>query len=79
MTEAKLANMRYLKACQEESNRLLNLMSAHVRKTQVDMVLGGYKIPEGTNVLWHNALSSLNEKYFPEPDKFVPERWLRGI
>ena len=40
------------------------------------MVLGGYQIPSGTKVLIHS--SSNCEERFPNSDKFVPERWLRG-
>ena len=42
------------------------------------MVLGGYQIPKGTFVCRHGVFSANNPKYFHEPDKFMPERWIRG-
>ena len=45
---------------------------------QVDMVLGGYQIPKGTIVNKHGIFSASNAKYFHAPDKFIPERWIRG-
>merc|ERR1711915_326922 len=76
LTADSLMKMKYLKACQQESQRLLPVTSGVTRETQVEMVLGGYQIPSGTKVLIHS--SSNCEERFPNSDKFVPERWLRG-
>jgi len=78
ITEAKLANMRYLKACQQESSRLVPVVNTITRKTQVDMVLNGFKIPTGTIVTWNIPVASSNEELFAEPEVFLPERWIRG-
>ena len=42
------------------------------------MVLGGYQIPKHTIVVRHGAINSVHAKYFPNPDEFIPERWIRG-
>jgi len=78
MTEQTLAEMRYLKACLQESQRIAPVAQATARMTQVDMVLGGYQIPSGTAVLRHGTIASTHEDNFSQPDQFLPERWIRG-
>lgn len=41
------------------------------------MVLGGYYIPAGSKVLYNNLLISNDPEYFPEPELFKPDRWIR--
>ena len=78
ITEANVKRMPYLKACHQESQRMLPIIMGTMRKTQVDMVLRGYHIPAGTNVGRMGYFNSMHEMNFPEPDKFLPERWIRG-
>lgn len=78
MTEAKLAEMRYLKACQQESQRIWPIANGTARKTQEDMILSGYHIPKDTTVIRVGILTSNDEKYYKDPEKFLPERWIRG-
>uniref|UniRef100_A0AC35FMF3 Cytochrome P450 n=1 Tax=Panagrolaimus sp. PS1159 TaxID=55785 RepID=A0AC35FMF3_9BILA len=46
------------------------------RQTRIPIVIGGYTIPAETAI--HPVFSSvlLNEKYFPKPNEFIPERFL---
>uniref|UniRef100_UPI000180D255 probable cytochrome P450 12a5, mitochondrial n=1 Tax=Ciona intestinalis TaxID=7719 RepID=UPI000180D255 len=68
---------RYLKSCIWESMRLHPLTYANMRKTETDLVLSGYKVPAGTTVRYTSHLMNLkDEKYFPQADEFLPERWL---
>jgi len=78
MTAETLSQMRYLKACMTESQRIAPVATGTARKTKVDMVLGGYQIPKNTLVMRHGALNSVDPKYFHNPDHFIPERWIRG-
>jgi len=78
VTESALKRMRYLKACVHESQRMKPAIPGLNRETTQDMVLGGYQIPSGTVVTYWNLLAMNDEKNFPEPEKFKPERWLRG-
>ena len=64
--ETALAKMKYVKACQTESNIWYWQASS------------GYDIPKGTTVLRCGSMSSNDPANFPNPDKFLPERWLRG-
>ncbi|XP_077254948.1 cytochrome P450 27C1-like isoform X1 [Temnothorax americanus] len=36
-----------------------------------------YTIPKRSNVTACHALLSLDQKYFPKPEKYRPERWMR--
>ncbi|KAJ8303574.1 hypothetical protein KUTeg_019970 [Tegillarca granosa] len=81
--EAKFRNMPYLKACLRESHRLVfPLRDGARRYLDKDMVVGGYLIPKGaffTNQLvFCNNTICQDEKYFRNPEQFIPERWLRS-
>jgi len=78
ITEASLAKMKYLKACQTESQRMLPAAFGTSRRIQEDIVLGGYEIPKGTTLVRVGSVSSNDAANFENPDKFVPERWLRN-
>lgn len=77
MTEAALSKMKYLKACQTESQRILPATFGSSRLTTQDMVFGDYQIPAGTTV-FRCGSSSNDPNNFTNPEKFLPERWLRG-
>ncbi|CAL1535880.1 unnamed protein product [Lymnaea stagnalis] len=76
LTSKALAQMTYLKACLKESFRLhYPAFIGAFRTMPVDVILSGYKIPAGTNVL---MLSSRPARlHFDDSDKYLPERWLR--
>ena len=70
--------MRYLKACQKESQRLLPVVAGSARQTKVDICLGGYQVPVGTKVIRWGIIASTCSTNFARPDTFIPERWIRG-
>ena len=76
--EAKLNELKYLKACLSESQRMLPVTVGTARISQVDMVLSGYQVPKGTFVLRGGTVMSNDSANFEEPEKYIPERWLRG-
>jgi len=78
MTEAALVKMKFLKACQTESQRMLPAIFGGSRRIQEDIVIGGYEIPKGTILLRAGSVSSNDAANFENPDKFLPERWLRN-
>ncbi|XP_060076154.1 probable cytochrome P450 12d1 proximal, mitochondrial [Ylistrum balloti] len=77
INERNIRNMSYLKAVIKETHRMLPVATGNIRRTNVDLVLSGYHIPAGTSVAMHSDFSCQDAKEFPEPDSFVPERWLR--
>jgi cytochrome P450 len=40
-----------------------------------DFDLGGYRIPGGANVVMSQWIMHRDARFFPEPDKFDPDRW----
>ncbi|XP_073945701.1 cytochrome P450 CYP12A2-like [Choristoneura fumiferana] len=66
----------YLRACIKESMRMMPAGSASHRLTTKEYHLLGYKIPKDVlMILSHQYMSGLEEHY-PNPDEFIPERWL---
>jgi len=77
MNEKGLSKMKYLKACQTESQRMCPAFFGTSRRLQADTVIGGYEIPKGSIVVRVGHSMSNSAENFVEPDKFLPERWLR--
>ncbi|XP_062544598.1 probable cytochrome P450 49a1 [Armigeres subalbatus] len=76
-TTSMLESMPYLRACIKETLRMYPVVIGNGRSLQSDAIIGGYHIPKGTHVIFPHLVVSNLEKYFPEPDRFLPERWLK--
>ncbi|XP_026464275.1 probable cytochrome P450 12a5, mitochondrial [Ctenocephalides felis] len=68
----------YLRACMKEANRIIPILGGTVRKLPVDVVLSGYQVPRGTEIVVSHQTASMNENQFPDPKKYKPERWLNA-
>jgi hypothetical protein len=75
-TPEGIAGLQYLQACLDETMRLWPTTMMLVREALVDDVLGGESIRAGTQVIIHNGFNHRNPETVPEPDRFLPERWL---
>ncbi|KAG5899874.1 hypothetical protein JTB14_012337 [Gonioctena quinquepunctata] len=71
-------NMPYLKACIKETLRMYPVIIGNGRSLQSDTILGGYKVPKGTHVIFPHLVVSNSEEYIEDPGKFMPERWLKS-
>ncbi|XP_059176944.1 probable cytochrome P450 12a5, mitochondrial [Physella acuta] len=72
-----LSKMPYLKHCLKESFRLnYPTVAGTMRILPKDIVASGYNIPAGTTIFLCNQRAA--KKYFEDPDKFIPERWMRA-
>ncbi|XP_078598372.1 putative cytochrome P450 49a1 [Branchiostoma floridae x Branchiostoma japonicum] len=72
-----LNRMHYLRAVVKETFRLCPTVGNNIRTLDRDMVLSGYVVPAKTKIFMaHDVISSLPE-YYPEPEVYKPERWLR--
>ena len=47
------------------------------READKDMVVGGYRVPKGTVLSMPTYASQLSPYNFTDPEKFLPERWLK--
>ncbi|XP_072396930.1 cytochrome P450 302a1, mitochondrial [Diabrotica undecimpunctata] len=78
VTEEILSEAVYTKAVLKESLRLRPISVGIGRILQNDAQFSGYTVPAGTSIVSQNQISCQLDKYFPHPEKFVPERWLKN-
>lgn len=67
----------WLEASINESLRLYPPIWLMSRKTLVAMDLGEYHIPAKTSLLLSPWVNHRVARYFPQPEKFAPERWIK--
>lgn len=77
-TYPQLQSLKFLSAVIQEGLRMAGgIASPHVRVAQhQDLRYQGQKIPAGTAVGMSSMALNNNNKTFPEPERFLPERWL---
>ncbi len=71
-----LPRLPYTRAVFTESMRLYPPVWIMFRRTLVDHTLGGYDIPAGSTVLVSQWVMHRDPACWPDPDGFVPQRWL---
>ncbi|KFM67014.1 putative cytochrome P450 49a1, partial [Stegodyphus mimosarum] len=76
ITQDVFSELRYLKSCMKESQRMNPVVSGTVRQLENDVVLSGYKVPAGTLIAVILQEIYRDERYFKNPENFLPERWL---
>ncbi|XP_064079150.1 cytochrome P450 315a1, mitochondrial-like [Macrobrachium nipponense] len=72
-----LSSMPYLKGVVKESLRLYPVAPFLTRALDRDTVLGEYLVPGGTMVILSVYSTGRDPSYFPSPDTFAPQRWIR--
>jgi cytochrome P450 len=70
-----LAALGYAERVIKESMRLFPPAWSLARTVISDIELGGYVIPAGANVVMSQWLMHRDERYFPNPERFDPDRW----
>lgn len=78
LSNDSLNNIPYLRACLKEAMRLNPITIGTIRGAGQDLVLNGYQIPKGTDVAMSMVVTQKSDKFFPEHDEFIPERWLKN-
>jgi cytochrome P450 family 135 len=68
----------YLDAVIKETLRIRPVVPGVVRKLTRPFELRGYELPVGTRVAPNIYLTHRNPAVFPEPERFLPERFLDG-
>ncbi|KAF4343784.1 fc receptor [Fusarium beomiforme] len=72
-----IRNNAYINAIIKETMRLHpTIISTIPRQLTEPLTLGEYTIPSGTVVGMQNWLHHRDPSVFPDPDKFIPDRWL---
>jgi cytochrome P450 len=73
-----LSRLRYTDAVVREAMRLYPPAWSIGREAQEECELGGYRIPRGSQLVICQILTQRDARWFPEPERFRPERWLDG-
>nr|WP_231402847.1 cytochrome P450 [Caenimonas aquaedulcis] len=77
-TAEQMASLDYLEACANETMRLKPVAPNLPVEAVQDTVVGGVAVPANTliwSVLRH---ATMDDRHFPEPARFIPERWLEA-
>jgi cytochrome P450 len=74
-TLADLPRLPYVEMVVKESMRLFPPAWGFGRLALEEFELGGYRIPAGTNIFITQWLTHRDARFFPDPQRFEPERW----
>ncbi|XP_071444239.1 cytochrome P450 315a1, mitochondrial [Hetaerina americana] len=77
-SESLIQQLPILKGVIREALRLFPVAPFLTRILPVDCPMGGYNVPAGNLILISVYSSGRDPQYFPDPEKFWPERWLRA-
>ena len=70
-----LPRLRYTEMVLKEAMRLYPAVWGIGRKAIADCELGGYRIPAGSNLFILQWRTQRDARFFPDPERFDPERW----
>ena len=73
-----LGQMKYLRACMQESMRIIPTAANMIRILPQDTVIRGYEVPAGTLATWYTGVMGRDPNLFPQPEEFIPERWIES-
>jgi cytochrome P450 len=74
--EVSAGGEEYLTATIQETLRLRPVISIVIRRLTEPVEIGGYELPAGVSVTPSVYLVHRNPEIYPEPDRFLPERFI---
>jgi cytochrome P450 len=74
----QLNALDFIEACAHETMRIKPVAPINVTQAVRDTVVGGVALPAGTLVMCLMRPAAVDERHFPDPQAFKPERWLAG-
>ena len=74
-TPDDLPRLRYTEMVLKEAMRLYPAVWGIGRKAVKECALGGYRIPAGANIFILQWRTQRDPRFFPDPERFDPERW----
>lgn len=74
-----LSRLPYARAVILEAMRLYPPAWAIGREALEDLTVAGYHIPKGSQLWMMQWVNHRDPRYFPEPTRFNPDRWLAGL
>jgi cytochrome P450 len=74
-TAADVDDLAYTDRVIQEAMRLYPPVYAIFREPQVDVKLGGYRVPEGSAVLLPQWVVHRSPRFWDDPETFDPDRW----
>ncbi|HEX2541683.1 MAG TPA: cytochrome P450 [Caldimonas sp.] len=77
-TPERIGALHYVEACANETMRLKPVAPSIVIQALRETRIGDVRVPAGTLVWGALRSDSLEERHFPDPERFLPERWLDG-
>jgi cytochrome P450 len=78
-TMADLPRLTYTNLVLKESMRLYPpAWTVSTRVAAQETVIGGYRVPAGSPVMVSQWVTQRDPRWFPEPERFSPERWADG-
>ncbi|MCB9683245.1 MAG: cytochrome P450 [Alphaproteobacteria bacterium] len=72
-----LKDLPYLDMVVHECLRYLPPVWVYIKEPTQDAVVGGYRVPKGVPVLISPWVTHHDPRFWPEPDRFLPERFTR--
>src|SRR5713226_3785198 len=70
-----LPRLRYTEMVLKEAMRLYPAVWGIGRKAVAECELGGYRVPAGSHIFILQWRTQRDPRFFPEPERFDPERW----
>jgi len=77
-TFGDLPQLRFTEAVVKETMRLYPPAWSVAREAAREVEIAGYRIPAGSNIVMSQWIMHRDQRYFPDPHKFDPARWLNG-